>query len=272
MDSRTGVMAGEAITPTDDHGERSAAPALLDTVPGTHLKTLGADKSCDTRHFNPDRRHRGSDVATGQPHDPLGRQRRQRGHHPPLWLRGQLGRAVTGRPARWGNSPPEPLRRKHVQHRSCAAIHDVLQFAKLLVPAALHFRAEHHDHTGGFRPLEAVDGARHHSNGLADGRELVFPNHGRVEALRQFLCGGEDCDLSRVESLLADGPLEQRDAGSDPFPAGVKWWNTGSKPSTPSEWTGSSKTDATVLAIGRVLRQFLISSYCGHWRFAIHAS
>lgn len=51
MENRTGLVVGAVVTQADGHGERSAALAMLDTVPGRQRKTVGADKGYDTRDF-----------------------------------------------------------------------------------------------------------------------------------------------------------------------------------------------------------------------------
>ena len=51
MENRSGQVVGAVVTPADGYGERAAALAMLDTVPGKHRKTLAADKGYDTRDF-----------------------------------------------------------------------------------------------------------------------------------------------------------------------------------------------------------------------------
>jgi len=51
MENRSGLVVGAVVTHADGLGERAAALAMLDTVPGAHPKTLGADKAYDTRDF-----------------------------------------------------------------------------------------------------------------------------------------------------------------------------------------------------------------------------
>ncbi len=51
VEHRTGVVVGTVVTAADGCGERAAALAPLDSVPGAHRKTLGADKGYDTREF-----------------------------------------------------------------------------------------------------------------------------------------------------------------------------------------------------------------------------
>jgi transposase len=51
MENRSGLVVGAMVTHADGLGERAAALAMLDTVPGTHPKTVAADKAYDTRDF-----------------------------------------------------------------------------------------------------------------------------------------------------------------------------------------------------------------------------
>lgn len=51
MENRSGLVVGAVVTHADGKGERAAALAMLDTVPGEHRKTLGADKAYDTQDF-----------------------------------------------------------------------------------------------------------------------------------------------------------------------------------------------------------------------------
>ena len=51
MEHRSGLVVGALVTHADGFGERAAALAMLDTLPGTHDKTLAADKAYDTRDF-----------------------------------------------------------------------------------------------------------------------------------------------------------------------------------------------------------------------------
>jgi hypothetical protein len=59
MENRTGLVVGAVVTHADGFGERSAALAMLDTLPGAHRKTVAADKGYDTRDFIADCRKRG---------------------------------------------------------------------------------------------------------------------------------------------------------------------------------------------------------------------
>jgi len=51
MENRSGLVVGAVVTHADGKGERAAALAMLDTVPGEQRKTLGADKAYDTQDF-----------------------------------------------------------------------------------------------------------------------------------------------------------------------------------------------------------------------------
>ena len=51
MENRSGLVVGAMVTHADGLGERAAALAMLDTVPGTHPKTIAADNAYDTRDF-----------------------------------------------------------------------------------------------------------------------------------------------------------------------------------------------------------------------------
>jgi len=51
MENRSGLVVGAVVTHADGMGERAGALAMLDTLPGTHPKTVAADKAYDTRDF-----------------------------------------------------------------------------------------------------------------------------------------------------------------------------------------------------------------------------
>jgi len=51
MENRTGLVISAVVTHADGTGERTAALAMLDTVPGSQPKTVGADKAYDTADF-----------------------------------------------------------------------------------------------------------------------------------------------------------------------------------------------------------------------------
>ncbi len=58
MENCTGLVVGALVTHADGMGERAAALAMLDTVPGSQSKTIGADKAYDTADFVADCRAR----------------------------------------------------------------------------------------------------------------------------------------------------------------------------------------------------------------------
>ncbi len=51
MENRTGLVVSAVVTHADGMGERAAALAMLDTVPGKSPKSVGADKAYDTADF-----------------------------------------------------------------------------------------------------------------------------------------------------------------------------------------------------------------------------
>ena len=51
MENRSGLVVGAVVTHADGMGERAAALAMLDAMPGSHTKTVAADKAYDTRDF-----------------------------------------------------------------------------------------------------------------------------------------------------------------------------------------------------------------------------
>jgi transposase len=59
MENRSGLVVGAVVTHADGFGERAAALAMLDTLPGKGPKTLGADKGYDMRDFIAGCRRRG---------------------------------------------------------------------------------------------------------------------------------------------------------------------------------------------------------------------
>ena len=58
MENRSGLVVGAVVTQADGYGERNAAVAMLDMLPGKHRKTVAADKGYDTRDFIAACRHR----------------------------------------------------------------------------------------------------------------------------------------------------------------------------------------------------------------------
>jgi IS5 family transposase len=59
MENRSGLVVGAVVTHADGRGERAAALAMLDALPGKGPKTLGADKGYDMRDFVAGCRERG---------------------------------------------------------------------------------------------------------------------------------------------------------------------------------------------------------------------
>lgn len=51
MENRNGLVVGAVVTHADGTGERKAALAMLDSVPGSQPRTVGADKAYDTADF-----------------------------------------------------------------------------------------------------------------------------------------------------------------------------------------------------------------------------
>ncbi|SAL88960.1 transposase, IS4 family protein [Caballeronia arvi] len=58
MENRSGLVVGAVVSHADGCAERASALRLLDCVPGSHAKTVGADKAYDTRDFIRDCRSR----------------------------------------------------------------------------------------------------------------------------------------------------------------------------------------------------------------------
>jgi transposase len=51
MENRSGLVVGAVVTQADGIGERAAALAMLDTLPGERPRTIAADKAYDTTDF-----------------------------------------------------------------------------------------------------------------------------------------------------------------------------------------------------------------------------
>jgi transposase len=51
MENRSGLVVGAVVTPANGTNERTAALAMLDTIPGTQPRSVGADKAYDTKDF-----------------------------------------------------------------------------------------------------------------------------------------------------------------------------------------------------------------------------
>jgi transposase len=58
MENRSGLVVGAVVSHADGMNERIHALRLLDSIPGRHAKTVGADKAYDTRDFVADCRAR----------------------------------------------------------------------------------------------------------------------------------------------------------------------------------------------------------------------
>lgn len=59
MENRSGLVVAAVVMHANGMGERAAALAMLETVPGKHPKTVTADKAYDTRDFVQGCRQRG---------------------------------------------------------------------------------------------------------------------------------------------------------------------------------------------------------------------
>jgi transposase len=59
MENRSGLVVSAVVTHADGYGERAAAVAMLDTLPGKSRKTIGADKGYAMRDFVAACRERG---------------------------------------------------------------------------------------------------------------------------------------------------------------------------------------------------------------------
>ncbi|KAF0654668.1 transposase [Cyanobium sp. Copco_Reservoir_LC18] len=59
MENRHGLVVASEVTPADGYGERSAAVRMARSLPGSHRKTLAADKGYDTKDFVADIRFAG---------------------------------------------------------------------------------------------------------------------------------------------------------------------------------------------------------------------
>ena len=58
MENRCGLVVSAVVTPADGTGERTAALAMLDALPGRHARTVGGDKAYDTADFTANCRER----------------------------------------------------------------------------------------------------------------------------------------------------------------------------------------------------------------------
>jgi len=97
MENRSGLVVGAVVSHADGTAERIHALRLLDCVPGSHAKTVGADKAYDTRDFVADCRTR-----KVTPH--VARNDGRRG-----------GSAIGGRPSRHGGYEISQVIRKRIE-------------------------------------------------------------------------------------------------------------------------------------------------------------
>ena len=99
MENRSGLVVGAVVSHADGMGERISALAMLDTVPGTGPKTVGADKAYDTADFVSDCRERNITPHVAQNHDRSG------------------GSAIDGRTARHaGYAISQTIRKRIEEH------------------------------------------------------------------------------------------------------------------------------------------------------------
>lgn len=99
MEHRSGLVVGAVVTHADGYGERAAALAMLDTLPGKHPRTIAADKAYDTRDFVQAcrQRHVTPHVAS----------------HSTRWG----GSAIDGRTTRhWGYAASQSIRKRIEEH------------------------------------------------------------------------------------------------------------------------------------------------------------
>lgn len=89
MEHRSGLVVSAVVTHADGYGERVAALAMLDTLPGKHPRTIAADKAYDTRDFRAGVPPAACDAPCSQPQHPLGWQCHRWQNDTPLGLRGQ---------------------------------------------------------------------------------------------------------------------------------------------------------------------------------------
>ena len=97
MENRTGLVVSAVVTHADGFGERNAALAMLDTVPGSAPKTVGADKAYDTADFIADCRERNVTPHVAQNHERPG------------------GSAIDGRTARHSGYAISQMKRKRIE-------------------------------------------------------------------------------------------------------------------------------------------------------------
>jgi transposase len=99
MENRSGLVVGAVVSHADGMGERAAARAMLDTVPGNGPRTVGADKAYDTADFVSDCRDRHVTPHVAQNHERPG------------------GSAIDGRTARHsGYAISQTIRKRIEEH------------------------------------------------------------------------------------------------------------------------------------------------------------
>ena len=99
MENRFGLVVGAVVSHADGMGERTSALAMLDTVPGSGPKTVGADKAYDTADFIAACRQRNVTPHVAQNHERRG------------------GSAIDGRTARHaGYAISQTIRKRIEEH------------------------------------------------------------------------------------------------------------------------------------------------------------
>lgn len=99
MENRSGLVVGAVVSHADGMGERASALAMLDTIPGSGPKTVGADKAYDTADFVSDCRRRNVTPHVAQNHERRG------------------GSAINGRTARHaGYAISQTIRKRIEEH------------------------------------------------------------------------------------------------------------------------------------------------------------
>ena len=99
MENRNGLVVSAVVTRADGFGERRAALAMLDAVPDTGRRSVGADKAYDTTDFRCRVPRAQGHAARRCERYPSRRQRDRRAHHAPSRLSPEPDRAQTHRGA-----------------------------------------------------------------------------------------------------------------------------------------------------------------------------
>ena len=87
MENRNGLVVSAVVTHADGFGERRAALAMLDAMPATGRRSVGADKAYDTARLRCRVPRAQGHAARRLQRHPSRRQRDRRAHHPPCRLR-----------------------------------------------------------------------------------------------------------------------------------------------------------------------------------------